>query len=390
MEKAGAAEIEDLMTDAQHLTHGSLCTGYDGIGAGLRLAGLTLDDVFFAEKEASVAKTLDPGVPNVGDITEYIWRDSDYVDMLTSGDPCQSISVAGRQQGRKDPRFLWPWVREAYRAIEPRVIFFENVANMVSHDRGRTMAERFEHLREDGYDVRWTVLGACAAGAPHHRHRWYALATRVGRGEAGPAVRMGGSKAICGAPRTGGRILLPTPAARDGMTRGSASPEHAARRRDDPKRSLNLEDAVSLLPTPRATDGSNGGPNQRNSRGGYDALPGAVAHLLPTPTTSNVHGNQVNNRGELLLPGIALRPEVWGKYAPAVALWEQITGVPAPEPTEPGPRGGRRLAAALPEWMMGLTPGHLTSRMGRNEALRAAGNGVVPLAVAAAWRLLTA
>lgn len=28
--------------------------------------------------------------------------------------------------------------------------------------------------------------------------------------------------------------------------------------------------------------------------------------MLPTPTTRNGHGNQVNNRGELLLPGVAI------------------------------------------------------------------------------------
>ncbi len=39
---------------------------------------------------------------------------------------------------------------------------------------------------------------------------------------------------------------------------------------------------------------------------------------------------------------------------------------------------------------MGLRPGLLTDRLSRTDALRGAGNGVVPLAAAAAWRLLTA
>ena len=73
-----------------------------------------------------------------------------------------------------------------------------------------------------------------------------------------------------------------------------------------------------------------------------------------------------------------------------MALWERVTGVPAPEPTELAPRGGRRLSPLLPEWMMGLRPGLLTDHMSRNDALKGAGNGVVPQAAAAAWRLLTA
>ena len=85
----------------------------------------------------------------------------------------------------------------------------------------------------------------------------------------------------------------------------------------------------------------------------------------------------------------ACQPQNWAQYAEAVALWEEITGTPAPAPTTPGPNGGVRLNPELPEWMMGLAPGTLTRHMGRNDALKAAGNGCVPLAVAAAWRMLT-
>lgn len=439
------------------ITYGSLCTGYDGIGLGLRLAGVVLDPLWMAEVEPAMSRVLKRehnGVPNVGDIKVAPWHLAPHVRLMSSGDPCQSISVAGRQAGREDPRFLWPWVREAYRAAMPDVLLFENVANIVSHDGGRTLAERFEHLRADGYEVRWCVLGACAVGAPHHRHRWYAVAVRwQGDGEPPAARRVGGAKAICGAPRSGGRFLLPTPRARDhkghegdrlgrgqhggsGLptaivdllptpdasmsTRGGLlSPAMTLRRIADQSRSSNLDDVVasllpsptasdmfgagraagvqggnnlrttiSLLPTPKATDGSNGGPNQRDGAGN-PYLPGIVAPL-PTPTATNRYGNGENNRGELLLPGVALQPEAWGKYAEAVALWEAITGVPAPAPTEPGTKGAPRLSAALPEWMMGLRPGLLTGELSRPEALRGAGNGVVPLACAAAWQLLTA
>jgi DNA (cytosine-5)-methyltransferase 1 len=85
----------------------------------------------------------------------------------------------------------------------------------------------------------------------------------------------------------------------------------------------------------------------------------------------------------------AVQPQNWAQYADAVALWEEVTGVGAPAPTAPGPNGGVRLNPALPEWMMGLPAGMLTDHMKRNDALKAAGNGVVPLAVAAAWRMLS-
>jgi DNA (cytosine-5)-methyltransferase 1 len=42
------------------------------------------------------------------------------------------------------------------------------------------------------------------------------------------------------------------------------------------------------------------------------------------------------------------------------------------------------VAAALPEWMMGLEPGWLTGHLARGDALRLAGNGVCPQQGAAA------
>lgn len=392
------------------ISYGSLCTGYDGIGLGLSLAGVQFDHMWMAENEPSmdlVLKNEYPGVPNVGDIKKAPWQLAPHVQLMSSGDPCQSISIAGRKAGRKDPRFLWPWVRDAYRLVRPDAIFFENVANIVSHDDGRTMAERFEHLRADGYEVRWTVLGACAVGAPHHRHRWYAVAAYVGPGA--PPARRIGDKAVCGAPRSGGRFLsppmalkrvadpnrssnlddviaslLPTPMSeRSGSNRGGA----AGRGEDQPVRP-SLDSVHALLPTPIVSDAT-AGPGRTEGREGTDDLRTAVVRLLPTPTTSNAHGNDVNSRGDLLLPGVAVRPEVWGKYAEAVALWEAVTGVPAPEPTEVSPKGSRRLSPLLPEWMMGLRPGLLTDRLDRADALRGAGNGVVPLAAAGAWHLLT-
>ena len=63
----------------------------------------------------------------------------------------------------------------------------------------------------------------------------------------------------------------------------------------------------SLLPTPRATDGTTGGPNQRGSSGDL-MLPSAVVTLLPTPSVADGTGGHASRSGdrsgELLLPGI--------------------------------------------------------------------------------------
>lgn len=78
--------------------------------------------------------------------------------------------------------------------------------------------------------------------------------------------------------------LLPTPRASERenrQTKRSPSQEKGTH-----GKSLAAEVGELLLPTPRATDGSHGGPNQRGSKGDL-TLPSAAALLLPTPRASD-------------------------------------------------------------------------------------------------------
>lgn len=330
-------------------TKASLCTG-TGMLDSLLPGRLT-----WCAETNEAAKLLlkreQQNVPNLGDITVPDFAGT-YVDLLTSGDPCQSMSASGRQLASDDERFLWWDVERVIDRVRPRHIFLENVQNLVSvplvkgGERGGVLKLRLDSLRERGYAVRWTVLGACAVGAPHHRHRWFLRAWHVGT-EGTPTAEQVIAK--CGAPRSGGRALLPSPTTADGSGGPGTSPHR--------KGGMNLRTAVTLLPTPRATDGTNGGPNQRGRKGD-------------------------------LAMGTAVQAEHWGKFAEAIATWEQIIGRPAPEPTELAPKGGRRLSAALSEWMMGMPEGYVTRDFARNDALRLAGNGAVPLAARAAWDML--
>lgn len=369
-------------------TKGSLCSGYGGLD--LALPGTLTFTAELDESASRVLKREHSDVPNLGDITILA---APYVDLLSAGFPCQPVSAAGRQRAHDDHRWLWPSVLRIIRQSGPAEIFLENVQNIASIQGGAVLAVILAGLRAAGYACRWTILGACAVGAPHHRHRWFLRGTYVG--EIAPEAHRVTVK--CGAPRGGGRdllptpvvrdadhrgegsaeywqaraargkitgmplgaavALLPTPQARDGGERGTPSREHAQRRADNPSRSVPLEYAVALLPTPRATDGVNGGPNQRGRRGD-------------------------------LAMGSACQPEVWGWFAEAVELWEGIIGRPAPEPTVLAPKGGQRLNPALSEWMMGLPEGLVTADMARNDALRLAGNGVVPLQAATAFEIL--
>ena len=180
--------------------------------------------------------------------------------------------------------------------------------------------------------------------------------------------------------------LLPTARASTGM--GGLLRPHAS----DTSR---LEDAIGvfLLPTPRATDGTKGGPGQRGSSGDL-MLPSAV-HLLPTPTAAPYGSNRSMSDGASRRPSLnglhreqADNGSPWGKYAPAIARWTRTIHRKPPPPTEPGKKGRRRLSPKFVEWMQGLPAGHVTDVPGisRNDQLKALGNGVVPQQVAATTR----
>ncbi|NOV98191.1 hypothetical protein [Isoptericola halotolerans] len=173
--------------------------------------------------------------------------------------------------------------------------------------------------------------------------------------------------------------LLPTPTTRDGKGRNQ--------RGDD----TCLPGA--LLPTPRATDGTKGGPNQRGSSGDL-MLPSAV-RLMPTPRAT--HWAKTSERARVEYGSSDSLPDLvdkrtFGQYADAIARWEPVVGRPAPAPTEPTGKGGvHRLSPRFVEWMMGLPDGWVTDvGLSRSEQLKALGNGVVPQqAEAALGHMLT-
>jgi hypothetical protein len=76
--------------------------------------------------------------------------------------------------------------------------------------------------------------------------------------------------------------LLPTPTAL--MTWRTPHEHMAWRRRNGRTRPCDLQAAVVLLPTPRASDADKGSPNQHDSHGRW-MLTSAIAHL-PTPRTA--------------------------------------------------------------------------------------------------------
>jgi DNA (cytosine-5)-methyltransferase 1 len=99
------------------------------------------------------------------------------VDCLTSGFPCQPFSVAGKQEGERDERNLWPYLFRVIREVRPKNIFLENVPALLTHQYfGRILGD----LAESGYDTIWDCLPASSIGANHRRDRLWIMAHRRG------------------------------------------------------------------------------------------------------------------------------------------------------------------------------------------------------------------
>jgi DNA (cytosine-5)-methyltransferase 1 len=363
----------------------SLCSGYGGLD--LAVEQITGNKTLvYAEADPFASRVMQAHfdwAPNLGDITTVDWaglaQDYDF-DTITAGFPCQDISHAGKKKGITGARSgIWKNVLEAVRHTRPRLVFLENVAAIRSRGLDVVVAD----LAAIGYDARWTCLraGDPAVGAPHKRDRWFAVAhpadadpERSGRyrwpgdlaeADGRPEPADAGHQ-VPGARREGVLTLLPSPTVAD--SRGTRN--WTAVRREGAKfnSGKTLTDVAWLLPTPTARIVKGAGPLDRRPVGDDD-LPTRLARI---------------DHDWVTVDGV--------DYGPAIRRWEAILGRPAPEPTEPGQRGNRRITAQFVEWMMGAPSGWITDLdLPRAQQIKIGGNGVVTRqAVEAYRRLLTA
>lgn len=161
-------------------TVGSMFVGIGGICMGFRDAGCKLVWANEIDKYACITYRLNFGNDYLveGDIQEIKSQDIPSFDILTAGFPCQAFSSVGLLGGFDDPRgnLFFETARVA-KAIQPRVIFLENVANLVKHDEGNTFKVIVETLNELNYFVTWQVMNAKEYGdLPQQRNRIYIVA----------------------------------------------------------------------------------------------------------------------------------------------------------------------------------------------------------------------
>jgi DNA (cytosine-5)-methyltransferase 1 len=177
-------EVENVPYPTPYKIDFSFIDLFAGIG-GFRLALQNVGGkcVFTSEWNSDAKKTYKANFGDVpfGDITKD--RIKNYIpekfDILCAGFPCQAFSIAGNQKGFADTRgTLFFDIEQIVEKHRPKVVFLENVKNLVSHDKGNTFETILNSLEVKlGYKVFYKVLNSAThANVPQNRERIFIVA----------------------------------------------------------------------------------------------------------------------------------------------------------------------------------------------------------------------
>jgi len=144
------------------------------------MAGFKFDKVYYSDIDKYANKVYAKNYPDaipLGDITKINPKDIMDVDIITAGFPCQDISVAGKQKGINAERsgLFFEIIRIA-NICKPKLLFLENVRNLLSGENGKWMETVILEINSMGYSCEWQIISASDVGAWHKRERIWIIA----------------------------------------------------------------------------------------------------------------------------------------------------------------------------------------------------------------------
>lgn len=170
---------------APALTHLSLFSGIGGLDLAAEWAGFTsVGQCEWADFPTKILEKHWPDVPKWRDIHELTGEDFRArtglrtVDVISGGFPCQPFSVAGKQEGKEDERYLWPEMLRVIAELKPSFVVGENVPGILRI----AASDVVESLEREGYECVLFDFEAAAVGAHHRRERIAFVAHTKGAG----------------------------------------------------------------------------------------------------------------------------------------------------------------------------------------------------------------
>jgi len=143
---------------------GGLSLGFEA--AGFKTMGYECVDTAADTYNKNLTGTCTCDTLSVG----YDYHDTDSIDIVIGGPPCQPFSRIGIQKGIDDARDGFPIFIDAIRRIRPKVFLFENVQNILGRHKWY-FDMILKELRGLGYIVEYRVLNAVDYGVPQNRER---------------------------------------------------------------------------------------------------------------------------------------------------------------------------------------------------------------------------
>ncbi len=160
----------------------SLFSGGGGLDLGAHFAGFKSELV--SDIVPVYTETIKHNLPHVNvynddamDLTPDRVRElsgiENDVDLIIAGPPCQSFSIMGKRQSLNDPRGkLTIKYFELIDGIKPKAFVFENVAGLMTVNRGEDFNNLLDFIRKTtGYSIYYEVLNAANFGIPQYRDR---------------------------------------------------------------------------------------------------------------------------------------------------------------------------------------------------------------------------
>ena len=149
-----------------------LFSGIGGFSLGLHSTGI-FETVKFVENDKFCKKVLQARFPNIHleeDIKDVKGQEFE-ADVIVGGFPCQPMSVAGRQKGTSDNRYLWPEMFRLIKEIKPEFVIGENVQGIINIQNGMVLRQVQNDLESEGFEVQCFLIPASGIGAWHQRYR---------------------------------------------------------------------------------------------------------------------------------------------------------------------------------------------------------------------------
>ena len=186
------------------LSHVSLFSGAAGFDIGLEASGF--ETILCIDNDAPSCETLklnqqigwSTGIHRFLRKATIVQRDvhnlreSDFrglmqtqdIDLVSGGPPCQPFSISGRRKGVKDTRggLIWEFSR-LVGELRPKAFVMENVPGILTIDKGLAFEQLLNQLENAGgesYRVKHFLLDAVNFGVPQYRKRVILIGNRIG------------------------------------------------------------------------------------------------------------------------------------------------------------------------------------------------------------------